>query len=223
MKRFLSLLLFLVLFSELIEFGQSTSIFIGTQVPLVYSAGFEMESGFGLAFNAQAGILTKPYDQAILEMLKKLGTDEALTNTIGHAFNYGFVLQPALKYHFKSWYTGIHYSYFSLVASDAPADLIQNYYGISIPILFRNNTFRLNSELMNAGALIGREFHLKNPIWQINLELSLGKTFWSSSKLTSDSGELPRLSAAVDEKLNEYYLDYGYLPSLNVFIVRKIK
>ncbi|MFN8206849.1 MAG: hypothetical protein U0T82_05495 [Bacteroidales bacterium] len=213
----------LFIFTVMPGLTQTASVQIGTQVPLFYSAGFELEAKNGLAFNFQSGILTKPYDAAILGTLKLFGTDEAIVNTIGEAFDYGFILQPSVKYHFKKWYTGLSYSYYSLVASDAPASLIENYYGITLPVTARNKELQLNSELQNAGILFGREFQFKNPGWQLSLELSLAKTFWSRSRLSNDNGDLPRLSAPIDEELNQYFIEYGYLPSINVFLVRKLR
>jgi hypothetical protein len=203
--------------------AQSISLQLGTQIPLMYSGGFEFEFKKGLALNAQAGILTKPYDAAILEALKMFGTNEALVNTIGDAFSYGYVMQPAIKYHYRKWITGITYSYFSLVAKDAPVNLIENYYDVSLPPAYRNIQLRLDSKLQNAGMLVGRRIILKNPDWQIVLECSLVKTFWSRSKLTTENVDLYFLSTAIDLKLQEYYIEYGYLPSINLFLTRKIR
>jgi hypothetical protein len=189
----------------------------------MYSGGFELELKKGLAFNAQVGILTKPYDAAILEALRLFGTNEALVNTIGDAFSYGFVLQPSIKYHYRKLIAGFTYSYFSLVAKDAPLNLIEKYYNVSLPPAYRNIQLRLDSKLQNAGVLVGRRFYLKNPAWQIILECSLAKTFWSRNRLTAGNVDINFLSTAIDLKLQEYYIDYGYLPSINIFLVRRIR
>lgn len=205
--------------------GQKTSIQLGTQIPLNYSVGvnhFLVPDKLSGQF--QFGFLTKPYDAAILELMEYFGTDESIVNTIGEAFSFGMVFQPAFRYHWKKSYAGVAYSYYALSAKDAPFDAIQNYYGIYFPnISSSRSEITLHSDLHNAGIMYGRKFIFKNvPNIQVNFELSIQKTFTSGNNLVFSKFPNPeRLNQLVDDELDHYYLTYGYLPSVNVFLVYK--
>ncbi len=205
-------------------FAQKSIIQLGTQIPLMYSIGYELDINNKISFNTQIGILTKPYDVTILEILKLFGTEEPLTNTIGEAFNFGFIFQPTIKYNFKKNYIGAYYSYYSLNAEETPTDAIENYYNIYLPSRIKNRTneFILNSKLHNIGLLFGRKFELKNPTLELRLELAFAKTFKSKSKLSSEFGDMSTISSLIDNELDYYYINYGYLPSFNIFIIKKI-
>lgn len=197
-------------------------IWAGTNIPLFYTLGYQQSIGERFSANAQFGLLTTPYDKAVLEILEAFDTDEALTNTIGEAFTIGVNVQPTFRWYFRKSYLGLAYSYLSLRADECPADAIENYYGISIPALY-SREYTLQSELHSAGLLYGRVFTLKNPRCAIHLELSALKTFASKSEF-KDDGILPALlNEPVDKELNETYVKYGMLPSINVFFVYNLK
>jgi hypothetical protein len=189
----------------------------------MYSIGYEYNLNNKLSFNAQVGILTKPYDAAILGILELFGTDEPIVNTIGEAFNIGYIIQPTIKYNFNKSYLGLSYSFFSLKANESPVDVLENYYEITLPIRVKENELELRSDLHNIGLVLGRKFQFKDPTIKIHLEVSLAKTIGSNSKISSQYGDLENLSQIIDEELDTYYIDYGYLPSINIFIVKEIK
>ena len=200
------------------SYSQQTHLQIGTQIPLNYSAGLEIFAGKNLSANMQVGYLTKPYDEVILELLKKLGTEEAIVYTIGEANPQGIAFQPTLKFHINSFYTGLTYSYYKLEAKDVPSETIEYYYGINIP--GRNvKSFNLESNLHNIGIIFGKEISFgKNEKSGLKLELSVQKAISSSSHISaSDNTDLSMLNTLVSEELNEYYVNYGYLPTINIF------
>lgn len=224
LKRFFTICT--LLFSTTQLFSQRAHLQIGTQIPLNYSVGFEYQIiSNRLAGNMQVGILTSPYDAAILEILKAFGTDEALTNTIGNAFSTGIIAQPSVKYCWKKNYIGLNYSYYGLKALEAPVEAIETYYDTDIPERNTNKKeFTLKSNLSNAGLFYGRKFTFKEyPKLGLNLELALQKTFSSNSKLEGFSRREPeRLNTLISDELNTVYLAYGYLPSVNIFFVYTI-
>ena len=202
------------------SFAQGTSVYIGSQIPLFYSAGFEYEANQTVSFSIQGGLLTKPYNTAILHILEELGTRETLVNTIGESFSHGVSVQSALKFHFRNYYAGLLYSYYLLIARDTPIDAMENFYGFNFPINFKSKELNLHSRLSNIGLLAGRKFMLNNSGLSLNLEFSVAKTVASRSTLYSESGDVNWASETVDKKLNTYYLEYGYLPSLNIYLVK---
>lgn len=221
-KVYLTLLLTFLLVKA--NYAQKSSFQIGTQIPLMYSIGFEYETNSKVAFNVQAGILTKPYDAAILNVMKMFGTNEAVVYTIGESFKYGFIFQPSVKYYFnKRYYTGVSYSYYMLFAEASSEDAIQDYYGIRLPPSISTTPLTLQSNLSNIGMYFGRKFNFKNSNVKLLTEISFAKTVYSKSKLMADSRAVPILIDKVDKDLNSYYVDYGYLPSINVFVLVPFK
>ncbi|MBT29999.1 MAG: hypothetical protein CMO01_10105 [Thalassobius sp.] len=216
MKKLLAFLLCICLSS--IVYSQKAQIQLGTQVPLNYAAGLEFFANKNLSLNMQVGYLTKPYDEVILEILKKLGTEEAIVYTIGNSNPHGIILQPTLKFHLGTIYAGLTYSYYNLKANDVPSDAIEYYYDVNIPNRY-DRILNLESNLHNAGLLIGKEITFgQNDKSGLKFELSVQKTFASSSNLyANESIDLSRLNTLVTEELNHYYVDYGYLPSFNIF------
>lgn len=129
-KTVFQIVLFIFFFTNT-AFAQKSSIQLGTQIPLLYSIGYEFDIGNRISLNTQIRILTKPYDVAILEILKLSGSEESLVNTIGEAFK-------------------------------------------------------------------------------------------SKSKLTSEFGDVSTASSLIDNELDYCYVNYGYLPSFNIYIVKNI-
>ncbi len=225
MKHKYKLAILLLLLLSKTGYTQTSSFQIGTQVPLMYSVGYNYETKNKVALNMQAGVLTRPYDQAILQVLKKFGTNEVLVNTIGEAFDYGLIVQPSIKYNFNSYYAGITYSSYTLVARETPKNAIESYYGVRMPPGVNSSPLRVQSHLSNAGLLFGRKFGFDNSKVELLLEFSLQKTFYSKSNVSAKySGvagccDSSSLNNMVDKELNDYYLEYGYLPSINIFLL----
>lgn len=215
-----SLIILLLMFSYNFLQAQKSSLNLGTKVPLNYTLGFERQVFSDYSLNIHGGLLTKPYDQAIVEIMKTLGADKALANTIGEAFTIGYNIQPSIKYYFGKYYLAGSYAYYSLWAKDVSRKNIEDYYGISLPYRpLKINTFDMNSRLHNVGIYFGRNFSLDLPDWSFNLELGVYKTISSDNKLHADFGELTTINKLIDDELDEVYNKYGYLASINIFIV----
>lgn len=209
--------------------AQGFAVTLGTQVPLQYNIGLEYEFSKRITGSLSLGVLTKPYDKIILQAMNALGTDEALTNTIGTAFSYGLIVQPGVHWHFsKKYYAGIYGQYMYLQANDAPKDLIESYYGVTLtaPKAPRNqppeSDLIVSSNLYNAGLLIGRRFFFKNPRLQARIEVALAKTLYSYSSVSSTNYYLSNLSSEVNTELSYYYWNYGYIPTLNIYLSFKL-
>jgi hypothetical protein len=221
MRKLLIFLSFLIITIK--SFSQDNSVIAGTNIPLFYTVGYQQKISEKFSATVKFGLLTKPYDALILNLLKAFDTDKMLVNTIGEAFSVGYNIQPEIKWHFRKSYVGFSYSYLLLKAVECPSDAIENYYGVSIPNR-RSVSLTLKSSLHNAGIFYGRKFQFKNPHFLMAAELSVLKTFKSKSKMTNSQGEeLERLSNLIDNQLNTYYVEYGYLPSFNLYFIYKFK
>jgi hypothetical protein len=201
--------------------AQQSEVFAGVQVPLFYTVGYQQKLNNHFTLTGQVGILTSPFNVALMNIMKQFDANEVLVNTIGNAFSMGINIQPTLKWHFNHFYIGVSYSWLRLTAKDSPSDLIQSYYGISLPSLWEYD-LKLKSDLHNAGLVFGREFFFKKAPVSIHLDLMVLKTFASKSYLENSTDMvMSKLSDAINQRLNYYYIHYGFLPSLNLTFAYK--
>ncbi|MCF8379725.1 MAG: hypothetical protein K9H49_09125 [Bacteroidales bacterium] len=222
--RFFALILFLLL-----SFGAKAQvdrlIFIegGTEFPLNYSLGIGAGINNNFQFSIRAGLLTKPYDIIILNTLSALGVDQSITNTVGDAFTRGLTIKGGVNYSFPGFYTGAFYSFYNLNAVDVPTDLINNYFGLDLPLsLFDFIEYKLKSDLHNIGLLIGKSFPV-NDRFDIGAEFSVAKTVSSTNSISNIYDKnMVQATGIIHEKMKPLYKKYGYLPSLNIFIRIKL-
>lgn len=199
-------------------------LLIGTQIPLQYHIGANYDFNKRIGLTANFGILTQPYDKAILEVLGAFGTDEVYLNMIQNAFNRGYISDLGVQFYInRKNYLRIFGQYVSLSASDAPKDLLESYYGISFGsgLLAGNNAVNveMKSSLVQLGLLYGHSFAFKGNNWKINLELGASKNISSNTELYMDSKVLNQASALINGDLSEIYFDYAYIPTLNLALV----
>lgn len=206
------------------------SLKVGTQIPIQYAVQYDYQWNKHWSANAQVGVLTKPYDQVILDVLKAFGVDQSIVNVLTNAFNFGVISQVGTNYHFGKNYVGVTGSWIHLQAADTPISAIQTAFNVNVgsyPVRPRQNsntpiTLTLSSDLYNAGILYGRRFTFKDPKIEIHTEFSFSKTLASSSYVESPQRSLEKLSELIDTELKSDYSSYGYLPSINVFFVYKL-
>lgn len=94
------LLYILFIFLSISVKAQSTKdiiLEVGTELPLNYSIGFGYNYIEDLHLSFRAGILTRPYDLLILEILEFTGTEESLVNTVRDAFTHRLMAKGGIK------------------------------------------------------------------------------------------------------------------------------
>ena len=192
----------------------------GFRIPVTHSLGVEYKITNWLSTSFHTNILTSPYKETILNILKAFDTDEILVNTIGEAFSYGMELQPQVKFWYRKIYLSVYYSYFKLVANDSPADVIETFYQFDIPdlLVHSDRMIRVEAKLNNLGLAFGRTFTTKIKNLRIRAEISSSKCYSSLTRLYGKDGLFPLLSEDVDNKLNPYLVKYGYIPSVNIYL-----
>lgn len=205
------------------------SIKIGTQFPIQYAIQYDYQFHPKWSANAQIGVLTKPYDDVILNVLGVLGVEQQIVNVLSSAFKFGVITQLGSNYHFGKNYVGALGSWIHLNAADTPVSAVEAAFNVSVaayPTRPRQSNLNpvsltLASDLYNVGILYGRRFTFANPKIELHTEFSFAKTIASSSYVESPQRALESLSTMVDAELKTTYLDYGFLPSINVFFVYK--
>jgi hypothetical protein len=206
--------------------SQKVALYAGTQIPVKYDIGFEYKISRKISTNFNLGILTTPYDEAILGILEELGVSQPYIKMIGNTFKVGVVGDLGVRYHYKKNYFGIYGQNIYLFAQTTPTDQLERNLNIKISkfIAFGNRPnpqLSLKSDLWQMGVLYGRRFELKNPKYEFRTEIAVSANITSKSKLYLDNVENAKLSELIDKELKPTYKDYAYLPSLNVYFVYK--
>ena len=193
----------------------------GFRIPVTHSAGVEYRFNNWLSASFHANILTNPYKKAFISILGINDKNEVLANTIGEALNFGLELQPSVKYWYKDYYFSVYYSNFRLVANASSHDIIENNFQFDIPDIYylTSEDISLRTNLNNLGISFGRLFKTQIQHLNIKTELSVSKCFASDSKLEGSSMLSSLLTQVVDDELTPYLVEFGYIPSINVYFV----
>jgi hypothetical protein len=218
-----NILLILFLSLSFKSYNQKAMISLGTQIPLKYDLGFEFKFLPKFSSNLNFGILTKPYDAAILGIIQAFGLEEGYINMIGNAFKLGLVTDLGFRFHHKKNYFGIFGQHIYMFAQDTPNELVESFLDIDLDFYKKTKIgskfdldLTLQSVLYQVGILYGRRFELKNPKFEIRTEFAVSKNVYSKSKLFIEDKERTELSALIDAELKPIYMDYTYIPSINV-------
>ena len=220
-----------LLFVTQFSFAQKHSVLIGTDFPTQYTIGYNIEYGT-LSSQIQAGFLTKPYDNLILDIIEGFGADPNIIEIIRDAYQKGAVFTVKQQYHLKKMYFGVYAQYYNLSAEGVPLDIVQSYYGVdltsswsSIPLIptaldFGNEITKieLKSKLWQVGLLIGRRFEFSNPKLELRTEFSMSKNISSSNLFSSQTPYPQSLFDDMDADIQETYKNYAYIPSVNIYL-----
>jgi hypothetical protein len=208
-------------------------VFIGTQVPLQFTGGLGYQFSDRVSARAQAGFITKPYSGFIVDAMEAFGLDKYLGRVIRKAFRSGTVFGIGPVYHFGKNYVGVYGQYMHLKGGGiTPADALSVYFKkdftefdlTGLPVF----EFSMQSNMVNAGALFGRRFDLKNPRLSINGEIGLSKIVASRNSFSSNRTLIDRTSLArnlyadLDKEMQDAYWKHGFVPTLNLYLVYRL-
>jgi hypothetical protein len=205
-------------------------VFIGSQIPVQFTAGYGYRFSDRMSARAQAGFITKPYSGFIVSAMKAFGMDKYLAQVIKKAFQSGAVYGVSPNYHFGRNYVGIYGQYMHLKGGGiTPADALSVYLKkdftqfdvLGLPVF----EFSMQSNMVNAGVLFGRQFRLHNPRLSINGEAGLSKIVTSKNSFSSNRSLIDRTAFAqkmykeIDKEMQDAYWKYGFIPTINLYLV----
>lgn len=205
-------------------------VFIGTQVPLQFTVGYDYQISNQFSVRAQAGFLTRPYQGLIVNSLETFGLDKLLGRVIKKAFRTGTVLSIGSDYHFGKNYVGISGQYIHLKGGGiTPADALSVYFKkdfsdfdlTGLPVF----EFSMQSDILNIGALFGHEFQLHNPNFSINTEAGLSKIVASQNSFSSNRSLIDATAFGqniyneLDKEMRTAYWKYGFIPTIGIYLV----
>lgn len=204
-------------------------LLVGTEIPVQYKIGYAYTLSEKISVGASLGILTKPYDNMILNFMESMGVDEATVRIIDEMFTLGFIYEVEGKYHLKNWYLAPKFQVIHLTSDQTSVEDIEQITELELPNPRRSranvpdNDLQLKSDLFQAGIGVGRKFFFTGKPYHIDIGLIIAFNIGSKSKLSSESRSLEAVSQELDAELKETYSSYAHLPSLKIGLVWQLK
>jgi len=210
------------------------TVFAGVQLPLSYTAGYQLQASRRFSAQVQGGLIVPPFDRYTLKTLEGFGLDQQLGDAIDRSFRRGSSLSVGVNVHANSpWYAGAFGQYVHLTAGAiTPADGLGAYFRrdfsgfalLASPAL----VFEMQTNLWVGGLRVGRAFQFGDSRFGLNLEAGLGKIFTTQSKFASNRslvdalGITQRLYADLDHEVDTSLRQHGYLPTLDVLLTYRL-
>jgi hypothetical protein len=225
------LVTFLLVTAQLFAQQNRRAVFAGAQVPLQFTAGYQYQLHPVVSLRLQGGVMTHPLDKIFLYSMEQSGLDKELSTIIKESFDVGYLATGGINFHYRKYYLGLNGQYAHLRGEGRLTDALYTYYKKDLPPipaefqpLLDGLQLQWQSNIWNAGLLIGRKFVLPNPRLAIHTEIGFTKTFTSASKFTSNNEFLNQTTLAdeiylrLDQEFKEAFRKYGYYPSINVYL-----
>jgi hypothetical protein len=210
------------------------TVFAGVQLPLSYTAGYEVQVSRRFSARVQGGLIVPPFDRYALKTLEGFGLDQQLGDAIDRSFRRGSSLSIGGNVHANSpWYAGLFGQYVHLTSGAiTPADGLGLYFKRDFssfgPLASPALVFEMQSNLWLGGLRVGRSFQFADSRFGLNLEAGLGKifatrnTFASNRSLVDALGITQRLYADLDHEIDSSLRQHGYLPTLDVLFTYRL-
>lgn len=207
-------------------------LMIGTQVPIQLTVGYQYNASDRYAIRGQFGVLTPPYDKIILKSMEMFGFDKKLSTALDEAFRSGLVGTLAPQLRFGNHSIVLQGQYVHLNGSITLQRAAELYLERDLPDLSgipflpaAMPTLTTRSNLFMLG--LGYGWRLSPPGSRVSLQLEAGfsKILGSASKFSSNIGILDNTALArgvygqMENRLRDSYRQYGYVPSLGVYLV----
>lgn len=213
--------------------ASGNSLLVGTQIPLQFTAGYEHRLSSKWSTRVQAGFVTKPYSGFIVDAMEAYGMDKYLSRVIRKSFQSGVVFGLGPNFHFGKNYLGLTGQYMRLKAGGiTPADALSIHFQRDFSQFDLNALpafeFTMQSNIINAGLLFGRQFLLRNPRFAINAEAGIAKiiasknSFSSNRPVVDQTGFAANLYKELDQEMRSAYWKHGFIPTINLYLVYRL-
>jgi hypothetical protein len=215
-------------------FAWRHTVFAGVQLPLSYTAGYQVQPSRRFSARVQGGLIVPPFDRYTLKTLEGFGLDQQLGDAIDRSFRRGSSVSVGGNVHANSpWYAGLYGQYVHLTAGNiTPAEGLGAYFqrdfsGFSL-LASPAFVFEMQTNLWLGGLRIGRTFQFADSRFGLNLEAGLGKIFTTRSKFASNRsvvdalGLTQQLYADLDHEVDKSLRHHGYLPTLDVLFTYQL-
>jgi hypothetical protein len=208
--------------------GENSYLKFGTQVPFQHSLIYDHRITPGFSINGGLGLIAAPYTNMRFAALENRGL---ITSTdrdvLERSFRSGLSYQLGANFHFQKNYVRVFGQLTHLNGDLAITDLVNLYLKTNIPPVANFlNPIEINSNVPMVGMLFGRRFPV-GPRSEFHAEVSLSKTLGHNT--TYKTGTFVDHLAVVNDivysglnhDLDNYFSNYGWIPSLNIYYVYK--
>ena len=205
--------------------------FIGSQFPLQFTAGYQYQLHPLVSVRVQAGAMIHPLDKIFLYSMEQSGLNKNLSRIIKESFDVGYLGTAGVNVHYRKFYLGIYAQYGHLRGQGRLTDALYTYYRKDLPPippefepLLQGLQLKWQSNIWNAGILVGRKFVLPNSRFAIHTEAGFTRTFSAINSFSSSNTFLDQTSLAdqiytrLDQEFKEAFRKYGYYPSINLYL-----
>jgi hypothetical protein len=212
------------------RFALQHTVFAGVQLPLSYTAGYQLQASRRFSARVQGGLIVPPFDRYTIRTLEGFGLDRQLGDAIDRSFQRGSSLSVGVNVHANSpWYAGVFGQYVHLKAGPiTPAEGLGLYFQrdfsgfglLASPAL----VFEMQSTLWLGGLRVGRAFEFTDSRFGLRLEAGLGKIFTTRNRFASNRslidalGVTQQLYTDLDHEVDTSLRRHGYLPTLDVLL-----
>jgi len=216
------------------RFAPQHTLFAGVQLPLSYTAGYQLQFSPHFSTRVQGGLIVPPFDRYTLKTLEGFGLNKQLSRAIDRSFKRGASASVGVNVHANSpWYAGVFGQYVHLTAGPiTPADGLGLYFNrdfsafglLTAPLL----VFQMQSNLWLGGLRVGRSFRFTDSRFGLNLEAGLGKVFTTRNSFSSNRslvdalGVTQQLYADLDQEVDANLRAHGYLPTLDMLLTYRL-
>lgn len=196
---------------------------VNVRYPLQASIGYDFFFNKRFSARAEAGML------GLSNSFLFVGQSERddINLMLRESFDRGISLSMGLQYHVHYHYIGGFLQSLRMKGATA-SSMVENQLNTAIadhPLKTGVGsevvqTLTLTSQLIQVGVLYGRIIPFKDSRWRATIEFAISKTLASQSALHSNTRDLYALQTAVDDKLDDWYRRYGFVPSLSIGVSR---
>lgn len=240
-KNILTLLLFLTAVAASAQYNNrridydyeemGSFLKFGTQIPFQHSIIYDHKITPAFSLNAGFGLIAAPYPGMILSTLE--GRNVISQNDkeiIKRSWQNGITYQVGANVHFTNNYVRLFGQMAHLNADLAVTDLANLYLDTNLPAITGFlNPIDIRSNAPMIGLLYGRRFTFPSSPHEIHIEGSISKTLGHNTTYRTgtfiDNFDVINdlIYNEVDDDLDKYFNDYGWIPSINVYYVYRFQ
>ena len=207
----------------------------GFKLPYTYNIGYYQRFTPRIGIHADVQIVTFPFSTVPLGFMEMWGADQKLTAILEEPFSIGAGVDIGGHYYFGSdnrrYYVGLSVQWMNLLKRDVSDEVINEAFGVELdgpefpvgPITKADSKkpLTLNTNYVQMGVFVGKKWQLYSPEWEVRVEVALSMNVFSHHNLQSDYRYITPVATQANEELKAMMRKYGWLPSLNIFLVYK--
>jgi hypothetical protein len=214
-------------------FSQSKSIRVGVEVPFQTAVGFENQFHEWFSFHGQFGVISVPWNNALLRQWRGMGMSNQATDVLEPAFEFGTVAGLGARYYFNKHtvrnYVGPIFFYVNNYQSDISDISVARMFNKNmhsfplgpIPQSMSAEPLTISTKFIQLGLQYGYRIKMRRDDREIRLELNISKNLWSRHFIESDYRYLGSFKETVNQEFKTLYKKHAYITTVNLYYIIK--